>query len=281
MSPVVDAHFHVWRPARADYGWLTAASGPIHRDIEVADWQRVAAPCGVHSGVLVQAAPTAAETQFLLDQAAAHPTVAGVVGWSDLLAPDAPARIAALARQPKLKGIRPMLQDLADPDWILQAALAPALRAMVDHELVFDALVRPEHLPRILELARRHPGLRIVLDHAGKPPIAAGHWQPWAAGLRLLADETDACCKLSGLLTESGAASLVPWVDHVFERFGPTRVVWGSDWPVLELAGRYDQWWTLSAELSSALDPAQRRAVFGGNAASVYRLDSLGAPRAA
>ena len=273
MSPVVDAHFHIWRLARADYGWLTPALGAIHRDIDVAAWERVAAPCGVGRGVLVQAAPTAAETRFLLDQAEAHAAVAGVVGWTDLLASDAPARIAALARHPKLKGVRPMLHDLADPDWILQAALAPALQAMTDLGLVFDALVRPVHLPRILELARRHPALRIVLDHAAKPPIAAGHWQPWADDLRRLAGETNVQCKLSGLLTESGTASLAPWVDHVFACFGPERVIWGSDWPVLELAGDYKHWWTLAHELSSSLDPAQRHAVFGANAARVYRLD--------
>jgi len=277
MSSVVDAHFHVWRLARADYGWLTPESGAIHRDIDVAEWERVAMPCGVGCGVLVQAAPTSAETEFLLGQAEAHGAVAGVVGWTDLLAPDAPQQIAALARHPKLKGLRPMLQDLADPDWILQAALAPALQAMTQFGLVFDALVRPVHLPRILALARSRPGLRIVLDHAAKPPIAAGHWQPWADDLRRLADETDVQCKLSGLLTESGRASLAPWVDHVFESFGPERVMWGSDWPVLELAGHYEQWCKLSAELTSMLDHAQHRAVFGGNAASVYRLGPVNA----
>ena len=148
---------------------------------------------------------------------------------------------------------------------------------MTELGLVFDALVRPVHLPRIVELARRHPALRIVVDHAAKPPIAAGQWQPWADGLQQLADETDVRCKLSGLLTESGTASLAPWVDHVLESFGPERVIWGSDWPVLELAGHYEQWWTLSAQLSSALDQAQCHAVFGGNAVRVYRLGPLSA----
>ena len=132
----IDAHFHCWQLARGDYGWLTPAQAPIYRDVTVSDWRAESAPLGVSGGVLVQAAPTEAETHFLLAQADAHPQVLGVVGWVDWLAPDAPARIAALARHPKLKGLRPMLQDIADPAWILQPLLARALQAMADTGLV-------------------------------------------------------------------------------------------------------------------------------------------------
>jgi L-fuconolactonase len=274
---IVDAHFHVWRLARGDYGWLSPALGAIHRDISVSDWWRVAAPCGVQRGVLVQAAPTEAETQFLLATADTDERVAGVVGWADLLAPGAPDRIAALARHPKLKGLRPMLHDLDDVDWVLLPTLAPAFEAMIEHGLVFDALVRPLHLPRIRELGRRHPRLVIVLDHAGKPAIATSGWNAWAAELERVGAETSALCKLSGLLTEATpaqatTAALQPWVHQVLESFGPERVLWGSDWPVLELAGHFADWWQLSVELARGLTDAQRRAVFGGNAARSYRL---------
>ena len=275
----VDAHFHIWQPARGDYGWLTPALGAIHRDVSVAHWQAQAAPLGVRGGVLVQAAPTEGETQFLLAAADAEPAVLGVVGWVDMLALDAPQRIAAVARHPKLKGLRPMLQDIADADWILQPALEPALQAMIEHRLVFDALILPLHLPRIRELARRHPGLRIVVDHAAKPQIAQRGWQPWADELRRLADESDAACKLSGLLTEAGPgadqALLAPWVNHLLQCFGPRRVLWGSDWPVLELAGRYARWWQLSQALCAALGDDERRAIFGGNACRIYRLETI------
>jgi len=272
----IDAHFHCWQIARGDYGWLTPALAPIYRDVAVADWQAQAQPLGVTGGVLVQAAPSEAETQFLLAQADAHAAVLGVVGWVDLLAPDAASRIARVAGHAKLKGLRPMLQDLADLDWILQPALTPALHAMVEHGLVFDALVKPPHLPVLLQLARRHPRLSIVIDHAAKPDIAQQQWQPWADDLAMLAHETAAVCKLSGLLTEAGpaprAAAARRWCEHVLDCFGAQRVLWGSDWPVLELAGDYAAWWNETRTLLAGFDDAQRDAVLGGNARRTYRL---------
>ncbi|WP_411886670.1 amidohydrolase family protein [Polaromonas sp. YR568] len=272
----IDAHFHCWQLARGDYGWLTPALAPIYRDVAVADWQAHAAPLGISSGVLVQAAPTEAETQFLLAQADANPAVLGVVGWVDMLAADATARIEALARHPRLKGLRPMLQDIADAEWILQPALEPALRAMAACGLVFDALVKSAHLPHILALAARHPDLRMVIDHCAKPDIAAGEWQPWADGISRIASETRAMCKLSGLMTEAGPrpspGAVRRWGAHVLQCFGASRVVWGSDWPVLELAGSYEQWWGEAQELLAGLDAEGQAAVMGGNAMGLYRL---------
>lgn len=274
--PVIDAHFHCWQLARDDYGWLTPELAPIYRDVAVKDWQAQSAPLGVRGGVLVQAAATEAETHFLLAQADASPGVLGVVGWVDMLAPDAPARIAALARHPRLKGLRPMLQDIADAQWILQPALAPALHAMVECGLVFDALVKPVHLPHIVTLARRHPDLRMVIDHAAKPDIAAGQWQPWADDMLRIAGETQAYCKLSGLMTEAGpkpaAGAVTRWGKRVLKSFGEQRVVWGSDWPVLELAGSYAQWWGETQQLLAPLDVASQAAVMGGNARELYWL---------
>ena len=272
----IDAHFHSWQLARGDYGWLTPALSPIYRDVNVSDWQAQAQACGVTGGLLVQAAPTEAETWHLLALAERHPSVLGVVGWVDWLAPDAAQRIQALARHPKLKGLRPMLQDIPDPDWILQPVLQPLLALMAELGLVFDALVKPVHLPRLLKLAERHPSLSIVIDHSAKPDMAAGTWQPWADGMQRLAEQTDAVCKLSGMLTEAGAnpAPQVcrPWADHVLACFGPDRVLWGSDWPVLELAGSYAGWWQACQQFTAHLTEAERAAVFGGNALRVYRL---------
>ena len=226
--------------------------------------------------MLVQAAPTEAETQWLLAQAQQHPAVLGVVGWADLLAPDAPARIRALTANPKLKGLRPMLQDIADPDWILQAALAPALQTMSDLGLVLDALIKPLHLPRLLTLAARYPALKLVIDHAAKPDIAAGQWEPWASDLAEVASQTQAVCKISGLLTEAGPKpdpdAARRWAAHVLQVFGEGRVMWGSDWPVLELAGSYSDWWQASRRLSASLTEAGRQALYGGTARRVYRL---------
>jgi L-fuconolactonase len=272
----IDAHFHAWQLARGDYAWLTPALAPIYRDVSVADWQVQAAPHGIDGGVLVQAAPTEAETHFLLQQALQHDAVLGVVGWVDWLLPDAAQRVRALARQPKLKGLRPMLQDLVNPAWILQPAVQPALEAMAECGLVFDALVKPVHLPHILTLAKRHPALKIVIDHAAKPGIAAKEWQPWADGVARIAHETSAACKLSGLLTEAlpGAVALdlKPWVAHVLACFGPEGLLWGSDWPVLELRGSYATWREITHDLLQTQTRATQDAVLGGNARRLYGL---------
>jgi L-fuconolactonase len=271
----VDAHFHCWRLDRGDYGWLTPALAPIYRDVTVADWQREAQPHGVRGGILVQAAPTEAETRFLLEQARRHDVVLGVVGWLDLLAADAPQRIAALAAaEPLLRGLRPMLHDIADADWVLQSALAPALDAMAEHRLVFDALVRPQHLPRVRRLAQRHPRLRIVVDHGAKPEIAAGRWQPWADEIAALAALPNVACKLSGLLTEAGATpargAARAWSEQLLRVFGSQRLLWGSDWPVLELAARYGDWWHDTQAVLESLADGDRREVLGDNACRLY-----------
>jgi L-fuconolactonase len=274
---MIDGHFHIWRLERGDYGWLTPALAPIHRDIDLRDWRAQSRRCGVTGGVLVQAAPTEAETRFLLDQAADAPDVLGVVGWTDLLAPDSARSVERLARESKLKGLRPMLHDIDDPDWVLQGALDPALHAMSAHGLVFDALIRPLHIDVILRLAQRHPELSIVIDHAAKPEIARGQWNApgddWARGLTALARGTDAWCKLSGLWTEAAsgapATDLTRYADHVLQAFGPERVIWGSDWPVLELAGSYGDW---QGHALSLVAPSMRQAVFDANARRAYRL---------
>ena len=272
---MIDAHFHIWRLDRGDYGWLTPELGGIYRDVSLQDWREQSRPCGVRAGILVQAAPSAAETEFLLEQATGAADVLGVVGWTDLLASDASAAIEALAGRGKLRGLRPMLQDIADPLWMLQPGLAPALRAMERHHLVFDALIKPLHIQALLTLALRHPGLVMVIDHAAKPNIKQGEWNDWAAGLTRLARETSATCKLSGLWTEAGRtaplASLNRYASHVLDAFGPERVIWGSDWPVLELAGNYPQW---LAHAQSLIPLEQREKVFGGNARRVYGLAS-------
>jgi predicted TIM-barrel fold metal-dependent hydrolase len=174
----VDAHHHVWTIARGDYGWMSPDLS-IARDYGLDDLRPLLG--GITATVLVQAAATEAETAFMLDVARASAgLVRGVVGWTDLAAPGAPARIAELARIPLLKGLRPMLQDIEDTGWILRPAVQPALAAMARHGLRFDALLKPRHLAVIGELAQRHPDLPVVIDHAAKPDIANGSFQPWA-----------------------------------------------------------------------------------------------------
>lgn len=274
----VDAHFHAWQLARGDYGWLTPALGPIYRDVAVSDWQRHARAHGIEAGVLVQAAPTRAETTQLLAWADAHPAVRGVVGWEDFGAPDAPARIQALAQHPRLKGLRPMLQDIEQTDWILQAQVQPALHAMAEAGLVLDALIQPRHLPLMPTLAARHARLRIVIDHGAKPQPGMDAAQ-WLAPMQALAQATETervMCKLSGLWTEAPAGSHAdwthPWAQALLQTWGPQRLIWGSDWPVLELAGSYADWHLATQQTLAGLSEAEHNAVLGGNAVRMYRL---------
>jgi L-fuconolactonase len=276
---MIDAHFHCWQLARGDYGWLTHELAPIYRDVQVADWQRQALPWGVTGGVLVQAAPTTQETAFLLQQAQANPAVLGVVGWIDMLAPDAIEQVAHCAAQPLLKGLRPMLQDLNDPDWILQPAIQPVLHAMARSGLVLDALIKPVHLPRILALTQVHPDLTVVVDHGAKPLIEATAMSAWAESMAQLAHQTNpdkVVCKLSGLWTEAPAGQAVevvrPWCESLLQIWGPQRLLWGSDWPVLELAGSYADWRRWTTDLLREWSPQEQADVLGGNARRIYRL---------
>ncbi len=271
----VDAHQHFWRLSRGDYGWLTPNLGAIYRDFLPSDVEPLLARHAIAATVLVQAAPTVAETLYILSLADRHPFVEGVVGWTDFAAKDAPEAIPRLARHPKLKGLRPMIQDIADVDWMLRPELEPAFRALVANDLVFDALVLPRHLDNLLRLAERHPGLRIVVDHCAKPAISSGDFAGWAEDIGRIAAETTAVCKLSGLVTEAGAGwsveRLRPYVDHVLSALGPERVLWGSDWPVCTLAASYDDWVAATDRLLEGCSGDERQAILGGNAVRVYR----------
>ncbi len=270
----IDAHHHLWTLARGDYGWLTPALAPIYRDFGLADLAPHLAAAGIEGTILVQAAPTEAETLFLLDIAESSDVVRGVVGWTDFDAADAAARIDALAARSLLVGLRPMVQDIADDDWLLGPALAPLLTAMARNGLVFDALVLPRHLPRLLQIVGRHPDLAFVLDHCGKPRLATGEIATWQRDIALLAQHPNIVCKVSGLVTEAAPdwkiADLRQAVDHVVACFGPQRLLWGSDWPVVDLAGGYARWFAAAETLLADLSPPDKAAIFGGNAARIY-----------
>lgn len=270
----VDAHHHVWRIARGDYGWLTPEL-TIYRDYTLDDLRPLLGD--ITATVLVQAAETDAETEFLLGIARqSDGLVRGVVGWTDFAHPDAPDRIAALASDPLLKGLRPMLQDNADTEWVLRPDVQPALHSLVTVGLRFDALVQPRHLPVLLQLHSRHPTLQLVIDHGAKPDIAGGAWQPWASDIARLARETPSHCKLSGLVTEARRNwridDLRRYTDHLLECFGPDRLMWGSDWPVVDLAGGYARWRKASEALLTGISAPDRAAIFGGTALNFYGL---------
>jgi L-fuconolactonase len=272
---IVDAHQHFWNPARGDYGWLKP-DNPIHRVFLPTDLQPLMAEAGVDATILVQAAPTSDETDYLLGIARDTSWVLGVVGWIDLLAPDATSEVRRRADDPLFLGVRPMLQDLPDSDWILQSALAPALEAIAAAGLVFDALILSRQIAAIAELARRHPRLAIMLDHGAKPRLGdANAMLAWAREMEKLAAMPNATCKVSGLLTELTPAGtrddVARAVGVLFDLFGAERLVWGSDWPVLTLAGSYSGWFAQAREAIAAKQESAVAAVMGGNALRLYR----------
>ena len=274
MIPRIDAHQHYWRIGQNDCVWPTPDL-PIHRDYLPADLAPLMVTAGIAGSIVVQSQENDADTDWLCDLAAATPDILAVVGWVDMKRADAADRIATLAARAKVRGVRPMLQGYPD-DWILDLAVPPALDAIEDHGLVFEALVRPGHLPAIARIASAWRGLSIVIDHAAKPDIAAAMWQPWADAIADIAAYPNVACKLSGLVTEAGpdwtAATLQPYVGHLLTVFGCQRLLWGSDWPVLDLASDYAGWAATSDLLLAGLEEPERGAVFGGNAERVYRL---------
>lgn len=275
----IDAHQHYWHPARGDYDWMPKDDPVLARPYGPADLAPHLAAHGIDGTVLVQAAATVAETEYLLGIADATAHVKAVVGWIDFERPDQRATLARQARHPKFRGVRPMIQDIPDDGWMLREDVQWGFRAVADLGLCFDALGFPRHLANFLTLFRRHPDLGVVVDHCMKPQIR--HHGPeafaaWAEGMARIAGETGAFCKLSALVTEASPGwtvdDLAPYAEHVLAVFGPERVMWGSDWPVCRLRADYGAWRAAAVALTAGLSPVSRARVFGGTAAAFYRL---------
>lgn len=290
MAHKVDAHCHYWRLERGDYGWLAADDpglAPIYRDFGPKDLRPLAEAEGVDRRILVQAAPTEAETRFLLDIAGQDDAVAGIVGWVDLSDGASAATLETFASDPLFKGLRPMLQDLDDPDWIATRPDPAALDALERLKLRFDALVTPPHLKALMRFVESRPDLPVIIDHAAKPALAAPADDPrhaiWETGMRDLAAAPHVHCKVSGLLTETAPAdrtspekaaeALRPVVDKLVGWFGPSRLAWGSDWPVLTLAAGFHFWAEVTEMLLDKLGPADRSSILAGSAGRFYGLN--------
>lgn len=273
---VVDAHHHVWDLSVRDQDWI-AEDSPIRRNFTVDDLAPEAHAAGVDRTVLVQTITIAEETPEFLALAAEHDLIAGVVGWTDLTRPDVAeelARLRKLPGGPYLKGIRHQVQGEPDPEWLLRADVRRGLSAVAEAGLVYDLVVLPHQLPACVKAAADHSDLTFVLDHLGKPPIASGEREPWETAVRSLAALSNTVCKLSGMVTEADLGSwtvddLRPYADVVLDAFGPDRLMFGSDWPVCNLAASYGQVLATAQELTGDADRAQ---IFEGTATRVYDL---------
>jgi L-fuconolactonase len=274
----IDSHQHFWKASRGDYHWMSPAVPALCRDYLPADLQPLLKKNKIDKTIVVQAAQTKAETDFLLDLAAQYDFIAGVIGWLDMDSPDFPRELDLYSKKPKFLGIRPMLQDLPDDDWILRPRVIEALKWIADRDMPFEFLTYPRHLPHVLTVLEKIPGLRAVVDHVSKPEIKKRKLDPWRSLMARVAGHPNLHCKLSGMITEADFKTwtpddLRPYVEHVLDSFGVERVMFGSDWPVCLLAGSYDQ---VAAALQAVVKPRLNQqdeiAVFGGNAARFYKL---------
>ncbi|MHB1684511.1 MAG: amidohydrolase family protein [Bacilli bacterium] len=274
----IDAHQHFWAIARGDYGWLTPDMPGLYRDFLPPDLQIHLNRHALDGTILVQAAPTVAETEFLLALSERTETVCGVVGWIDLENSTCLQEFERFSRHPKFVGFRVMIQDMKDPTRILQQGVIARLFEFADRKVPIDLLVKHHQLPIVLKLLEQVPHLRGVIDHLGKPPIASGLVEPWMTEMRNIAQYANLYCKLSGMVTEAlpdGTIpdQLIPYAHHVLTVFGPDRVLYGSDWPVCLLAGTYDGVYELAgAVLPKDLTEEDRTNIFGYNAQTFYRL---------
>lgn len=281
MNDRVDAHQHYWEPRRGDYDWMPKDDPILSRPYLPHDLKPSLEAAGVAKTVVVQAAPSVEETEYMLGIADATPSVAGVVGWVDFENRSHLRHLERLRNHPKFLGVRPMIQDIPDVDWMLRDDVQWAYAALVDLDLTFDALGFSRHLANFLALFKRYPKLRVVVDHCMKPQIcdhgtSREELTFWADGMRRIAEETGAYCKLSGIVTESkeqwSPDDLRPYTEDVLSAFGAERVMWGSDWPVCLLRAGYDEWRRTAETLCADLSQQQCAAVFGTSATRFYRL---------
>ena len=270
----LDAHQHFWSYDAAQYPWIPPGS-PLHRDWLPADLAALQKPLGFDGAIAVQARQVVGESDWLLSLADHHAHVKGVVGWVDLRSDRVEADLARLVAHPKFVGVRHVVQEEPDDDFMLGKDFQRGISKLAAFGLTYDILIYPKQLPAAIRLAENFPAQPFVLDHIAKPPIKDGTIEPWKALLRELAKLPNVHCKVSGMLTEADhrhwqAGQFRPYLDTVFEAFGPARLMYGSDWPVCLFAGSYDQAFRLVDDYASVLTEAERAGLFGDNCARFY-----------
>lgn len=275
----IDSHQHFWRYEPAQYPWIGERMGVLRRDYLPGELEPLLRASGFEGTVAVQAQQAAAETDWLLELAERHAFIRGVVGWVDLCAANVDEALERYAARRKLVGLRHIVHDEPDDDFLLRPDFRRGVGRLRAHALVYDLLLFPKHLPRASTLVAELPEQPFVLDHIAKPFIRDGVVSPWREDLRRLASFPNVTCKLSGMVTEARwkewcPADMHPYLDAVLEAFGPSRLMIGSDWPVCLLAGDYDRTMSVVVDWASRLSAAERDSILGGNAARVYALDA-------
>jgi len=278
MKERIDSHHHLWAINDTDYVWMTEAHEVIRRDFLISEMRAAFATGGIDGSVVVQARQMIKETQWLLGLADESPQIRGVVGWVPLMEKSGEPYLERFAPHPKLKGVRHVVHDEPDDDFILRPDFNAGISRLKTYGLIYDILIFGKHLPQTLRFVDQHPQQEFVVDHIAKPQIAKGAFdQTWADGIRELGKREHVSCKISGMLTEVRDADwdldvLQPYFDTVFEAFGPQRVMYGSDWPVCLLREPYHVWAKTAQQLAAALSADEQAAFWGGNATRIYGL---------
>ena len=272
----IDSHLHFWKISRGDYSWMSSECKPLYRDFGPSDLFPLISKKNITQAVVVQAADTVAETEFILEIANKTSFISGVVGWVDFESRDVVERIDKLIENKYLKGFRPMIHDIANENWMLNNGLELGLKHLIKNNLTFDALVRPKHLKNLYLFAKKYNDLPIVINHMAKPNILNQEIDEWQADMKKLSMLDNIYCKYSGIVTEIGAdynlEQIKPYTDFIFESFDTARIMWGSDWPVLTMAEKYENWFDIAHTLIPNLSNDEKMNVFLHTARNFYRI---------
>jgi L-fuconolactonase len=279
VSMRIDAHQHFWIYNSDEYDWIDESMAALRCNFLPQDLKLELDRCGIQGCVAVQARQSIDETRWLLELAGQNPFILGVVGWVDLLSIDVRSQLKTFAANPKLVGIRHIVQSEADDRFLLRPDFLRGIATLQEFDLAYDILIYPKHLQVATEFVERFPRQRFVLDHMAKPPIRSGGMQPWADGMRKLGEFPNVYCKFSGLVTEANwqhwrAEDITPYLDVAFEAFGADRLMIGSDWPVCLVAASYSQTLNLVEHYLARHDSSTTAGVLGGNAQKFWRLRS-------
>lgn len=276
MIKKMDAHHHLWKYSPEWYGWIDDAMTALRRDFLPVDLAEATYAAGVEGTVVVQASQTLEETQWLLDLADESELIRGVVGWVPFTG-DVKTALGKFEGRGKLKGLRHIVHDEPDENYILREDFNRGIAALEKTGLAYDILIFERHLPQTIEFVDRHPNQRFVLDHVAKPRIRESVLEPWSSHIKELAQRENVWCKVSGMVTEAdwkrwSLDGLRPYLDVVVEAFGPQRLMAGSDWPVCLVACGYKQWFDALEEYFARFSSQERASIFAETAERVYRL---------
>jgi L-fuconolactonase len=277
MIDRIDAHHHLWRYSKEEYGWIAGNMAPIARDFLPQDLQQVLTSSGMQGSIAVQARQSLEETRSLLNFAQEFLIIRGVVGWAPIASPEFPKVLERFQHSRKLKGFRHIVQDEPDDAFLLRADFNAGIALFKRYGLVYDILIFERQLPAAIPFVDRHPAQVFVLDHIAKPCIRDRILEPWRTNIRELARRENVFCKLSGIVTEAhwtqwSLPDLLPYFEVVLDAFGPQRLMAGSDWPVCLLAATYQTWFSTLREFISRLSSAEQEMILGGVASEVYSL---------